>query len=231
MTKVIAIIPARGGSKGVPRKNIRLFAGKPLIVWSIEQARACRGIDKVVVSTDSEEIADVARAAGAEVPVLRPPELATDTAATEPALLHMLEFLAKAGCRPATTVLLQPTSPFRRPRTLDAALAEFRSSGADSLVGVVETHAFFWRDDKGRSVADYDWQNRPRRQDIMPAAKKYRETGSLYVTKTKLLRESGNRLGGRIVLFKMTEEEGWEIDTLTDFAMLEGLMTHARDDR
>lgn len=227
MTEVVAIIPARGGSKGVPGKNLRPLAGKPLLVWSIEQALACGSVGRVVVSTDSEEIATVARAAGADVPALRPAELATDTAPTEPALLHMLDVLSTGGYRPDATMLLQPTSPLRRPETLDAALRLYESSRADSLLGVIDTHAFFWREAGGEATADYDWMKRPRRQDIAPADRKYRETGSVYVTRTELLRTSGNRLGGKIVLFRMREEEGWEIDTEADFLVLEGLMARA----
>ncbi|MBZ0147311.1 MAG: acylneuraminate cytidylyltransferase family protein [Pseudorhodoplanes sp.] len=224
MTAVVAIIPARGGSKGVPGKNLRLLGGKPLIVWSIEQARACHAIEKVVVSTDDEEIARVACQAGADVPALRPLELASDTAATELALVHMLTVLEAGSYRPDTIVLLQPTSPLRRAGTVDSAIAHFYATGADSLLGVVETHAFFWREVDSKVVADYDWTHRPRRQDIPSSEKKYRENGSIYITKSELLRKTGNRLGGHVALFKMADEEGWEIDTVTDFVVIEGLM-------
>ena len=122
---VLAVIPARGGSKGIPRKNLREVAGKPLIVWTIEQALAARPTMDVVVSTDDAEIAEVARAAGARVPFLRPAELAQDTTATEPVVLHALAQARAEGSHPQAVMLLQATSPVRLPGTLTRALDEF----------------------------------------------------------------------------------------------------------
>lgn len=220
--RVLAIIPARGGSKGVPGKNLRLLAGRPLIAWSIGQARAARGITTTVVTTDDPGIAEAARAAGAEVPFLRPAALATDQAPTEPAMLHALEAMEARDGRYDAVMLLQPTSPLRLPGTIDRALAEFAASGADSLVGVVASHAFFWQREP-QVAACYDFRNRPRRQDILPVDRRYRETGSLYITARDAFVAAGNRLCGRIALFEMAEEEGFEIDTLTDFAVIETL--------
>ena len=133
----VCVIPARAGSKGVPRKNLREVAGKPLIVWTIEQALAVTTPLEVVVSTDDDEIASVARDAGASVPFLRPPELAQDTTATEPVVRHALASLDRLGTQASTVLLLQATSPVRLPGTLDRALSEFTSTGVDSMVGVV----------------------------------------------------------------------------------------------
>lgn len=220
--RVLAIIPARGGSKGLPGKNLRELAGKPLIVWSIEHALGTAAITDTLVSTDCPEIAEVARTAGAEVPFLRPAELATDTAPTEPAMLHALRTLEEARPTYDMIALLQPTSPLRRPDMTARAIAQLRAEKADSLLSVTESHAFFWRNEPARAC--YDYLNRPRRQDIAPEDRVYRETGSLYLTRRNLLVQERNRLGGMITLFETSEEEGFEVDSLADFRLLETLM-------
>lgn len=216
---MVAIIPARGGSKGILDKNIWLLNGKPLIVWSIEQALARSQISRVVVSMDSPAIAEIALNAGAEVPALRPDYLATDAMATEPVLLHVLDQWCPEG-QPEAFVLLQPTSPLRLPGSIDAAISEYKLHEADSLVSVCESHAFFWKNpDKPQAL--YDYQNRPRRQDILPADRWYRETGSIYLTRTSMFRALNNRLGGKIAVYKMQEDESYEIDTEVDFLLLQ----------
>jgi CMP-N,N'-diacetyllegionaminic acid synthase len=219
----LAIIPARGGSKGVPGKNIRPIAGLPLIAWSIRQAKDVAAIRHVVVSTDSEEIAAVAREHGAEVPFLRPAHLAEDTTATEPVMRHALDWYTQNGADVSTVILLQPTSPLRLPGSLAGALAQFESEAADSLLGVCENHHFFWRNPAAPDAL-YDFRNRPRRQDIAADARWYRENGSIYVTGAEAFRASNNRLCGRIAMHTMKEEEGWEIDSLADFLVVEALM-------
>ena len=221
--RVLAVIPARGGSKGIPGKNLRMLNGLPLIAWTIQSALAAERVTDTVVSTDSAEIAEIARAHGAQAPFLRPADLATDSAPTEPAMRHALEQMEARNGRYDAVLLLQPTSPLRRTGTIDRALRQFDEEKADSLVGVVESHAFFWRRDP-QVEACYDYARRPRRQDIPPADRRFRETGSVYVTARNLFLTGGNRLGGRIALFEMAEEEGWEIDSLTDFAVLETLV-------
>jgi CMP-N,N'-diacetyllegionaminic acid synthase len=223
----LAIIPARGGSKGVPGKNLRELAGKPLVAWSILRARAAEAIDTVVVSTDDERIAAVAREHGAEVPFLRPAALATDEAPTEPVMAHALDWYAACGRGFDTVALLQPTSPLRHPGTIDAAFRQLRDEQADSLLGVVESHHFHWRRDPVEAL--YDYRNRPRRQDIAPADRRYRESGSLYISTVEAFARSGNRLSGSIALFLMDELEGWEIDSEMDFAILEALFARIAD--
>ena len=222
---VLAIIPARGGSKGLPGKNLRQLAGKPLIVWSIEHALRSNAIDTCLVSTDCPEIAETALCAGAHVPFLRPAELASDTSPTEPVMLHALHAVEQDGHVFDHIALLQPTSPLRRDGMIDRALAQLRAEGADSLLSVTESHAFFWQKDPVR--AGYDYRNRPRRQDIPPCDRQFRETGSLYLTARDVLVCERNRLGGSITLFETSEEEGFEIDSLADFQLLEFLMPEA----
>lgn len=214
----ICVIPVRGGSKGIPRKNLLPIAGKPLVVWTIEQALAVPGL-RVIVSTEDAEIAEVSRAAGAEV-VDRPAELAQDTTASEPVIEHVIATLTVRGERPDSVMFLQATSPIRLPGTLARAMAEFEQSQADSMVGVVAETPFLWN--LGRpATADYDVTRRPRRQEIPPEGMKYREHGSLYLTKTHIYETLHNRLGGHIELFIMDEVEATDIDTPADFALAE----------
>ena len=219
---IVALIPARGGSKGIPRKNVLPIAGKPLIVWTIEQALAVPGL-RAVVSTDDAEIAEVSRAAGAEV-IDRPAELAQDTTATEPVIEHAIDLLTSRGERPDAVMLLQATSPVRLPGTLVRAVTEFRESGCDSMVGVVPQAPFLWW--QGESPrADYDVFARPRRQDLTVERMRYRETGSVYVTRTEIYETLHNRLGGHVRLFIMDDREGTDIDTPTDFVLAGSLLS------
>jgi N-acylneuraminate cytidylyltransferase len=218
------VIPVRGGSKGIPRKNLREVAGKPLVVWTIEQALAVTVPVEVVVSTDDEEIASVARDAGASVPFLRPPELAQDSTPTEPVVRHALATLDALGTQASTVMLLQATSPVRLPGTLDRALSEFAASGVDSMVGVVPQAPFLWWAGSPPDLpprADYPIDARPRRQDLTSETLRYRETGSIYVTRRWVYDDLDNRLGGRIGLFLMDEVEGIDVDTELDLAVAE----------
>lgn len=221
---VVAFIPARGGSKGVPNKNIKSLAGKPLIAWSIEQARNSELIDRVIVSTDSERIADIARAHGAEVPFLRPPEISGDEATTESAMLHCCEFLRKKDKElPAIFVLVQCTSPLRREFVFDRAIRDFKEKGYDSMLSVSESHRFTWKNPQCPQ-ASYDFKKRPRRQDIKADSIEFLETGSFYLTKTNLLLKEKNRLCGKIGFSVTSEAESFEIDSSVDFTICEELM-------
>ena len=221
--RILCVVPARGGSKGVPGKNLRTVAGKPLLVWTVEQALAARPALDVVVSTDDEQIAEAARAAGAAVPFLRPPELAQDTTPTEPVVRHALEAARAAGAAPEAVMLLQATSPVRLPGTIDRAVAEFEATGVDSLVGVVPQAPFLWTPGE-QPTAAYDVTARPRRQDLTPEAMRYRETGSLYLTRSWVYDELDNRIGGRVGLFVMDEVEGSDVDTELDLLVAEQIL-------
>jgi CMP-N,N'-diacetyllegionaminic acid synthase len=144
MSRTIAVIPARGGSQSIPDKNIRDFAGKPLIAWTIEKALAAAGVDRVIVSTDSERIAAVARTHGADVPFLRPAEIAGADAAIEPVLRHAYEWLAaEQGDRADALVLLFPTNPLRETAHIDDSVRMFYDTGADTVVTVNESPAHY----------------------------------------------------------------------------------------
>ena len=216
---VVAVIPARGGSKGIPRKNIRLLAGKPLIVHTIEQARQSRWVTETVVSTDDSQIASVSEAAGATV-VHRPADISGDQASSESALIHAIHSLLQRGrSLPDLTVFLQCTSPVRRPGDLDAAVATLMQKGADSLLSVSPSHRFLWTEEGGEArPINYDFQNRPRRQDMEP---QYMENGSIYVFRTQALLNSGNRLSGKVALYPMDEEAAVDIDSMLDMKLAE----------
>ncbi len=198
----LGLIPARGGSKGVPGKNIKEIFGKPLIVWSIERALESKLLDKVVVSTDSETIASVAKAAGAEV-LMRPAELATDTASTQDVMVHALENY------PADIlVLLQPTSPYREKGRIDECIREFEDGDYDSL-------ATGW-------ICDYKeyGSNTLPRQQIKGF---FYDDGNIYVIKAKNILQ-GNRYGSKICRKIITRYENAEIDDGYDFWLLEQIM-------
>lgn len=224
--RVLCVIPVRGGSKGIPRKNIKLIAGKPLVAWTIEQALAAQTalagehtVD-VLVSTDDAEIAEVARAHGAQVPFMRPIHLAEDTTATEPVVEHAIEFYTAAGQRPDAVMLLQATSPVRLPGTLERAIRQFSVSGSDSMVGVIPIGPFIWTATEP-PTAQYEVMARPRRQELTRETFRYRENGSMYITKTELYETLHNRLGGAIELFMLDEVEGVDIDAMIDFTVAE----------
>ena len=218
MNKITAFIPARGGSRGMPRKNIKEFAGKPLVVHSIEYALNCSQIDEVVVSTNDDKIAKIARKTGART-VKRPSELSTDKATTESAIHH---FFNKFNKNPDIIVLLQPTSPYRPKGSLEKAITHFTENGFDSLLSITPTHRFYWRVKEDQTAfAEYNYLNRPRRQDMKLDDIRYVENGSLYIFTRKHFDKTGNRLGGKIGYVEWPEEYSLEIDTPLDFNMVE----------
>lgn len=225
MTEFLAIIPARGGSKSIPRKNVRLLAGKPLIAWSIEHALAAPEVGRVIVSTDDEEIAEIAREFGAEVPFMRPPEFSTDEAATDPVLLHAIDYLADTeNYHPDAVILLQPTSPSRSPGALSRAVVQYLEEEAECLLSTFEIHPFLWRNPE-KPTPSYDILRRPRRQDVAAAERTFEENGSIYISNTALLKAHKSRLfEGRISMFVMSNKESYDIDVLDDFKIVEAIM-------
>jgi len=219
----LALVPARAGSKGLPRKNLLPLEGKPLIAWSIEQGLAAQRIDRVLVSTDGQEIADTAIRYGAEVPFLRPAEISGDGSSTELALIHAVNELAAAGWRPDFVVLLQPTCPVRAAGAIDAAISLIETHNADSLVSAREIHPFLWtRPDD--ALAQYNFRARPMRQSVGVNDRLYEENGSIYITRTDVLLSEGWRLGGKIVIFPMSARESIDIDVFDDLALAEATL-------
>lgn len=210
---VVAIVPARGGSKGVPGKNLRRVGGIPLIARAVASARASPLIDRVIVSTDDPAIAAVAHSAGAET-VDRPESLAGDTASSESALLHTLDTLDE---EPDIVVFLQVTSPFIDPADLDEAIERVRSGAEDVVFSAAETFAFLWRlSDDGAEGVNHDASTRPRRQDREPH---YRETGAFYVMRAAGFRAAGHRFFGRVGVTVVDDRTSIEIDTAAELEL------------
>ena len=215
---ITAFIPARGGSKGVPNKNIKEFASKPLIVHSIEYSLNSKYADEVLVSTNDSKISKIAQAAGAKV-IKRPRDLATDTSTTESAIEH---YINSAKQKPDIIVLLQATSPLRPKGSLDKALNHFHKGGYDSLLSICPTHRFFWRvKDDNTAYAEYDYLNRPRRQDLSQGNVRFVENGSIYIFSREHFEKTGNRLGGKIGYVKWPDVYSIEIDSPLDFKFAE----------
>lgn len=220
--EILAIIPARSGSKGIPGKNVRLIHGKPLLAYTIEHARQTPQITRIVVSTDGEEIARVANKYGAEV-VHRPAAISGDGATSESALLHVLNYLRDSECyTPDLIVFLQATSPLRQPNDLQNAILRFQQVGADSLFAATPMHGFLWRleSDTAQSL-NYDYQMRQRRQD---APQDVIENGSFYIFKPEILHRYHNRLGGKITFFLMRRIDSFEVDEPEDLELIEVLL-------
>jgi N-acylneuraminate cytidylyltransferase len=218
-----AIIPARGGSKGIPRKNVRLLAGKPLVAHTIDHARQAQHVNRVVVSTDDPEIAAIAQQYGAEV-VWRPAEISGDTASSESALLHALEHLRSTeGYEPDLLVFLQCTSPLTLPEDIDGTVQALLDENADSALAVTPFHYFLWRrDEKGDAVGiNHDKRVRPLRQQREP---QYLETGAVYVMRTQGFWQAKHRFFGKTAMYVVPPERCLEIDEPVDFQIAEMLL-------
>ena len=219
---ITCIIPARGGSKGIPFKNLKEIAGHPLIAHSIMQARNARGVNRVYVSTDDPGIAGLAETYGA-LTISRPDEISGDSASSESALLHALEVIERESpLPPDLVVFLQCTSPLREADDIDKAIGQLISEDADSLLSVTPSHRFLWERSGAtpRSI-NYDYRDRKRRQELPP---QFVENGSIYIFKPWVLKRLHNRLGGAISLYCMKEESNYEIDSLLDFEIVEFLL-------
>jgi CMP-N-acetylneuraminic acid synthetase len=221
---VVAVIPARGGSKALPRKNILPLAGTPLLAHTIRDARAAKRVDRTIVSTDDAEIAEVARAWGAEVPFTRPAALATDDATTEVVLQHALAWLEREErARVDVVVLLEATAPLRAPGLVDEVIARLDDPEVDTALTVVRDHGYFWTREGGRAVRlDAGYQPRQTR------APRWRETGSVYATRAVVVR-GGERIGPRTALVEQDEIDALvDIHTAFDLWLAERILAEGR---
>ncbi len=221
--KILAIIPARKGSKEIPSKNKKILSGKPLISWTVDSALSSSYINKIVVSTDDKEIIDLVSNKRIETPFLRPKKFSGDHSSTESVLLHCLEFLEKnEEYVPDIVILLQPTSPLRKEGSIDDAIETFFKKKSDSLLSVTDSKIFFWKGSPPK--ANYDYFKRPMRQDVKRENRIFVENGSIYITKTSSLINKRNRISGKISLFEMSQEESYEIDTYLDWTILDTIL-------
>ena len=220
--RTLAVVAARGGSKGIPLKNLIDICGRPLIAWTVVQAAAARGVDVVAVSSDSGEILAAAEAAGA-VGVRRPDAISGDLDSSESAWLHALDTLDGKLGPFERIVALQATSPIREPSDIEQALEAFERDKLDSLLSVCEVEDYFnWRIGAGGpEPINYDFRNRRMRQQI---EKRYLENGSFYVLTPSLLREQKNRLGGKIGFHLMERHKMFQIDRMEDIKLCAAIM-------
>ncbi len=219
--KIVAIIPARGGSKGIPKKNMKELCGKPLIAYIIEAALTAEGLDRVIVSTEEKEIAEIAKKYGADVPFIRPKELAKDETPTLPVLQHAVKYLEETeNYRPEIVVLLYATSPLLRAERISGAIKMLKEGEFDSILSVVEDRSHYWIEKDGKYERLYP-EVIKNRQLIRPL---FKENGAIYICKRDILMEKNEIVGGRIGLLKMRKEETIDIDEPLDFEIAEFFM-------
>lgn len=217
--RFLGLIPARGGSKGIHRKNLALVAGKPLIAWTIEAALASRALDRVIVSTDDKEIADVSKELGAEVPFIRPAELATDDAPSLAVARHALDELSADNYWADSLALLQPTSPLRTAEDIVGGCQVMADTGADSVVAVkrLRDHPLLAVEVDGHGRLFHTGDRTPNRRQDMPAL--YTPNGALYLVRSELLRTARGWYGENCFAFIMDEASSLDVDTDWDLIL------------
>jgi CMP-N,N'-diacetyllegionaminic acid synthase len=224
---VVAVIPARGGSKQLPRKNILPLAGQPLLAYTIRDAKEATRVDRTIVSTDDPEIAAIAKVYGADVPFVRPAELATDGASTEVVLQHALLWLEREeGARIDVIVLLEATSPFRAAGLVDAVVARLDDPDVDTAFTAVRDHGYFWSVERDRPwPVRLDPDGYQPRQVRTP---RWRETGSVYATRAAVVR-GGERIGARVALVEQDEIDALvDVHTAFDLWLAERMVAEGR---
>ena len=231
MNEVLGIIPARGGSKGIPGKNLRPLCGRPLIDYTFEAARGCDRLTRTILTTDSPAIAEAARAAAIEVPFLRPDELARDDTPTLPVIRHALDWLAtNDGYMPDIVVLLQPTAPLRTACQIEEAVDLLTRSEADAVVSVTPVpahHSPHWqfviRDGEMRLFTGEPWSELIPARQLLPRT--YSRDGSIYAFWRRTLEQTGSVYGRRTVPYVIPEQECINIDSMEDWILAESRMS------
>jgi CMP-N-acetylneuraminic acid synthetase len=233
--EVLAIIPARGGSKGIPRKNVRLLAGKPLIHYTVETARKCQALNRVVVSTEDVEIADLVTGMGSEV-LRRPEDLAQDDTPMFPVIQHTVRSLAEDGYQPEIVVLLQPTAPLRRSEHIDDCLELISVIDVNSVVSVSPVPAHFQPDwqfiiSEGGELQTYSGRDldeiHPRRQELSMT---YTRNGAIYAVRREALIECKSLLAPPCKAYIMASEDSVNIDAEEDFWIAERYLLQRQDE-
>lgn len=225
--KILGLIPARGGSKGVPRKNIKLLNGRPLLAYTADAALKSKKITRVILSTDDAEIAAVGRKCGLDVPFMRPAELANDTAGSFPVVRHALESLEKDGEFFDAVCLLQPTNPLRRSEDIDGCIALFAKMNADSVISILPVphennpRWVFWKCKDGKMrISTGEKEPIARRQDLPPA---FRRDGSIYISSRETI-SNGSLYGENVIGYEIDARFSANIDTLEDWLAVEQIM-------
>lgn len=219
--RVLGLIPARGGSKGIPRKNIRQLCGKPLLQYAAETSLRARRLERVVLSTDDLEIAELGHRCGLEVPFLRPAALATDETPMLPVVQHAVSWLEEATENYDAVCLLQPTNPLRRPEDIDACIELLETSGADAVVTILPVpdkynpHWVYFRDQNDvLRLSCGELAPISRRQDLPPA---FHREGSVYITRRDVLMETNSLYGKHLVGYQLSPERCVNVDNAEDW--------------
>lgn len=219
---ILSIIPARGGSKGIPLKNLKLVGGKPLLDYTVNASLSSKFIKRTYVSSDHDRIITRAQKLGAEI-IYRPKKFATDTSTTESVITHCIEKLKKEGYIPDIIVLLQNTSPLRNSKHIDEALNIFLKNKYDSLLSCYSSHYFIWKYEKQKAIPiNYNPKNRPRRQNFQ---NQFIENGAIYITKYSSYQKSKCRISGNIGLYEMSEKTSLDIDTMDDLRKADQILS------
>ncbi|AGC78678.1 N-acylneuraminate cytidylyltransferase [Nonlabens dokdonensis] len=229
---ILVVIPARGGSKGIPKKNIKSLNNKPLIYYTIEAARSCFNDDQICVSTDSEEIIDVVEKTGLRVPFIRPSELATDTATSESMLRHAINFYESKGQIVEHVVLLQPTSPLRNGEHIKQALSLYMKSNKDveMLASVKKTDAnpyYVLVEENSMGYLEKCMQSTSTRRQDLPAVYEY--NGAIYIYNVKALKQKALIDFQNIIKFEMDNKYSADIDDPLDWKWIEFLLNQEND--